>query len=128
MRRRGALLALVAVAAWLAWRRSFRVVVEGESMAPALRHGDQLLCVRRGRIRRGDVVIVRAPGRSFEVVKRVTGIPGDPMGERTLGEEEYQVEGDDPLRSTDGRSFGPVARHEILGVAVLRYLPEPRFL
>ncbi|HEX6206983.1 MAG TPA: S26 family signal peptidase [Actinomycetota bacterium] len=128
MRRGGALPVLAAVAGWLAWRRPFRVVVEGVSMASALRPGDQLLCVRRRRIRRGDVVVVRPPSHDVEMVKRVTGLPGDPMGARTLGEDEYQVEGDDPLRSTDGRSFGPVARRDILGVAVLRYLPDPRLL
>jgi signal peptidase I len=126
MRRRGLVLALTAVAAWTVWRRPFRVVVEGESMTPTLRPGDQLLCVRRRRVRRGDVVLVRPATHGFEMVKRVTALPGDPVGERVLGADEYLVEGDDPTRSTDGRAFGPVARGDIAGVVLLRYLPDPR--
>lgn len=128
MRRAALLLAVAAAGAWAARRRPFRVVVEGESMGPALRPGDQLLCVRPRRIRRGDVVVVRPASRGFEMVKRVTGLPHDPIGERRLRDDEYLVEGDDPLRSTDGRSFGPVSRGEIIGVAVLRYLPHPTLL
>lgn len=128
MRGRPVLLALTAAAAWAAWRRPFRVLVEGESMRPTLRPGDQLLCVRRRRIRRGDVVVVRSPTHGFEMVKRVTALPGDPVGERLLGGDEYLVEGDDPARSTDGRAFGPVGRRDVAGVALLRYLPDPRLL
>lgn len=128
MRRGGLLLGLAAVATWAAWLRPFRVLVEGESMAPTLRPGDQLLCVRRRRIRRGDVVVLRPPARGFDVVKRVTALPGDPVGERVLGDDEYLVEGDDPVRSTDGRAFGPVGRRDIVGVVVLRYLPDPRVI
>lgn len=128
MRRWGPLLALAAVAAWAVWRRPFRVLVEGESMAPTLRPGDQLLCVRRRGIRRNDVVVVSPGMPAFEMVKRVSALPGDPVGERTLGDDEYLVEGDDPTRSTDGRSFGPVRRADIAGVVLLRYLPDPRLL
>jgi len=128
MRRRALLLAGVAVAAWAAWQRPFRVLVEGGSMIPTLRPGDQLLCVRRRRIMRGNVVVVSLPDRGFEVVKRVTALPGDPVGERVLGEDEYLVEGDDPTRSTDGRELGPIGRGDIEGVVLLRYLPDPRFV
>lgn len=126
--RRGLLLAVAAVAAWAAWLRPFRVLVEGESMAPTLRPGDQLLCVRRRQIRRGDVVVVRPASHGFEVVKRVTALPGDPVGERVLGDDEFLVEGDDPTRSTDGRVFGPVGRGDIAGIVLLRYLPDPRVI
>jgi len=126
--RRALLIGVVAGAAWATWRRPFRVLVEGESMAPTLRPGDQLLCVRRGRIRRGDVVVVLPATRDFEMVKRVTALPGDLVGERVLGEDEYLVEGDDPTSSTDGRAFGPVGRGDIAGVALFRYLPDPRFV
>lgn len=123
MRRRFVLLGLVPVL-WLVSRRPFRVLVEGESMAPTLRPGDQLLCVRARRIRRGDLVVVRPPSRGFEMVKRVAAVPG----EEGLGPGEYLVVGDNSEASTDGRSFGPVRREEITGVVLLRYLPEPRLL
>lgn len=118
-------MAFVAGAVWALSRRPFRVVVEDESMAPTLRPGDQLLCVRRRVIRRGDVVVVRPPPRGYEMVKRVTAIPGDPVGELNLGDDEYFVEGDDPTRSAGGRSFGPVGAGDIAGVVLLRYLPDP---
>lgn len=130
MRPRLLLVALGAGAAGAAWAmwRPFVLLVEGNSMSPTLRPGDELLCVRRRRIRRGEVVVVRPRSHGLEMVKRVTGLPGDPMGARTLGDDEYQVEGDHPLRSTDGRVFGPVGRAEIAGVALLRYRPDPRLL
>ena len=119
-------------AAWFAARRPFRVLVEGESMLPTLRPGDQLLCVRRGRIRRGDVVVIRPPSHGFEMIKRVAGLPGEIATrdgrEERLGPDEYLVVGDNADRSTDGRSFGPVRRSDIAGIARYRYLPEPRRL
>jgi signal peptidase I len=125
MRLRLSLLILLGTAvAWAARRRPFRVVVEGESMAPTLRPGDQLLCVRPGRIRRGDLVVVRPPTHGFEMLKRVAALPG----EGGLGPDEYLVVGDNPAASTDGRTFGPVRGSEVAGVVLLRYLPVPSLL
>lgn len=111
----------------LARLRPFRVLVEGESMLPLLRPGDQLVAVRPRRIRRGDVVVVRPPGYEVEMVKRVTGLPGEtpPETGRRLGPDEYLVVGDNPVGSTDGRVFGPVPREALLGVVRLRYFPRP---
>lgn len=122
----------VATLGLLAWRRPFRVVVDGESMRPTLAPGDQLLCVRSGRIHRGDLVVVRPPSHGFEMVKRVASLPGEILTlggeERRLGPDEYLVVGDNPAGSTDGRSFGPVRRAQIAGVVRLRYLPQPTLL
>lgn len=132
MRGRWILAGIVGGAAWMAVRRPFRVLVEGESMLPTLRPGDQLLCVRSGAVRRGEVVVLRHPSHRFEMVKRVVGLPGEILTrggrEERLGPDEYLVVGDNAAGSTDGRSFGPVRRPDIAGLVRFRYLPEPRRL
>jgi signal peptidase I len=105
--------------------RPFRVEVAGGSMAPTLRDGDWLVATRRGRLRRGTVVVLAHPGRSLDLVKRVAGVPGDRVGDRALGSGEYLVVGDQPMASTDGRTFGPVPRSAIEGVVRFRYHPRP---
>jgi nickel-type superoxide dismutase maturation protease len=117
-----------AVALSAAWARPFRVEVAGGSMTPTLRDGDWLVATRRGRVRRGSVVVVRHPGRSLDLVKRVAGVPGDRVGDRTLGPGEYLVVGDHPSASTDGRTFGTVGPEAIEGVVRFRYRPRPRLI
>lgn len=104
---------------------AFRVEVAGESMVPVLRPGDWLVVTRRGRVRRGSVVVLAHPGRPLDLVKRVRGIPGDRVGGRVLGTDEYLVVGDNDPASSDGRGFGPVPRRAIEGVVRFRYWPDP---
>jgi type IV secretory pathway protease TraF len=117
--------AVMALAGSAAAARPFRVEVAGQSMAPALRPGDWLVATRRGRIRRGNVVVLRHPGRAFDLVKRVRGVPGDEVDGRVLGPDEFLVVGDNEAASNDGRSFGPVPREAIEGVVRFRYAPKP---
>lgn len=122
----GAAAAVAAVAVWLRIR-PFRVVVAGDSMAPALLPGDCLVATRTGRVVAGVVVVAedpRTPG--FEVVKRVTAGPNRPGGWTTLGTDELWLQGDSPDRSSDSRTFGPVRRSAIRGVVRLRYWPPSR--
>lgn len=105
--------------------RPFRVEVAGRSMMPTLRPGDWLVATRRGRIRRGSVVVLRHPGDQFDLVKRVAAVPGDSFGDGVLDQGRYVVVGDDPAASTDGRTFGPVERSAIEGVVRFRYRPRP---
>jgi nickel-type superoxide dismutase maturation protease len=111
-----ALVAALAVVAGAALRPR-RVVVEGPSMEPTLATGDRLVAARGRAARVGDVVAVRRPGGDRRLmVKRVVAVRGD----------KVVVAGDNPARSTDSRSFGPVRRREILGRVVYRYAPEGR--
>jgi phage repressor protein C with HTH and peptisase S24 domain len=86
-------------------------------MEPTLATGDRLVAARGRAARVGDVVAVRRPGGDRRLmVKRVVAVRGD----------KVVVAGDNPARSTDSRSFGPVRRREILGRVVYRYAPEGR--
>jgi signal peptidase I len=96
-------------------------------MAPTLVPGDWVLVVSPRAYRRHDVVVVEHPGRpGYEMVKRLVAVPGDRVGERTLGPDEYWVEGDFEKASTDSRQFGPVTRDELRARAVLIYWPPGR--
>ena len=117
---------LAIVWACVRWRPS-RVAIEGGSMAPTLAPGDWALAVPLRRPRVGDVVVVEHPGRpGYEMAKRITAAPGDRVGERTLGADEWWVEGDFAQASTDSRQFGPVTRAELKAKIVLVYWPPER--
>ncbi|MDP7084652.1 MAG: signal peptidase I [Dehalococcoidia bacterium] len=61
---------------------SARYVVNGDSMLPSLSSGESVLAVRLrlpgGRVRRGDVVVLRNPaGTGRFYIKRIIGLPGE---------------------------------------------------
>jgi len=91
--------------------RLFTALVRGPSMVPALRDGDALLVWRTGRIRAGDVVVVRLPGVPGLSVKRAVR-PAD---------GGWWVEGDNPFGSTDSRQLGPA---DVVGRVLLRWWPR----
>ncbi|HEX5937942.1 MAG TPA: signal peptidase I [Actinomycetota bacterium] len=108
------------------WRPS-RIEIEGASMVPTLMPGDWALVVDGRRPRRGDVVVVEHPGRpGYEIVKRIIGVPGDRMGDRSLTDDEFWVEGDRRDASTDSRQFGPVRREHLKARVVVIYWPKER--
>ncbi|HJR96271.1 MAG TPA: S26 family signal peptidase [Actinomycetota bacterium] len=124
----GATAAAAAGVAWacLRWKPS-RVEIEGGSMAPTLAPGDWALVVSPPRYGRRDVVVVEHPGRpGYEMVKRIVGVPGDRVGDRLLGEDEYWVEGDLEPASTDSRQFGPVREERLKAKVLLVYWPPDR--
>ena len=128
MPARAATLAVAAGVAWacLRWRPQ-RVEIEGPSMMPALLPGDWALAVPARRFERGQVVVVEHPGRpGYELVKRITHVPGDTIGERTLAPDEYWIEGDRAEASTDSRHFGPVTREALRARILLVYGPGDR--
>jgi nickel-type superoxide dismutase maturation protease len=104
-----------------------RIQVQGASMVPTLMPGDWALAVTRRRFRRGGVAVVEHPGRpGYEMVKRITGLPNERVGERLLGDDEYWVEGDREDASTDSRHFGPVLRDQVKAKVLLVYWPKER--
>jgi signal peptidase I len=125
--RRWPWIVAAALAGWAAAGAAgtFRAEVAGESMLPVLRPGDWLVVTRRGRVRRGSVVVLAHPDRPLDLVKRVRGTPGDRVDGRALGTDEYLVVGDNDTASSDGRGFGPVPRRAIEGVVRFRYWPDP---
>ncbi len=120
--------ALGAFVLWVLRWRPFRVEVQGRSMAPTLAPGDWVVAVRGRRPRLGDVVLVEHPERpGFELVKRVTGVPGTALTDgTTLGSDEWFVEGDAPDSSTDSRHFGHVTGEAIKGRIAAVYWPPSR--
>ncbi|ETA71070.1 signal peptidase I [Actinospica robiniae] len=126
-------LALAAVAATVR-RRLTVVLVDGESMSPALSSGDQVLVARSSRSTRisvGDVVVFRyASGPEEKLIKRVAAVPGDLVPRNVLGAVDAQpgtrvpqgflVVIGDGVQSTDSRDFGYLAADQVTGVVLRR--------
>ncbi len=94
-------------------------------MMPTLAPGDWAIAVTQRSYRRGAVVVVEQPP-GFEIVKRLTGIPGDDVDGRPLGEDEWWVQGDRAASSTDSRDFGPVRADQLRARVILIYGPARR--
>jgi SOS-response transcriptional repressor LexA len=100
-------------------RPLWRIAVAEQSMEPALVPGDWLLAwrgLRAGRpprIRPGQIVIARQPGRDgFWLVKRAVRRDGD----------GWWLESDNQgIRTVDSRTFGAVPDGLIAGRMLLRY-------
>ena len=71
---------------------SSRYSVDGNSMSPALKHGDQVLAARvKRQYRRGDVVVFQRQVRSRGVdIKRIIGLPEE---EIFLGDDGVLING-----------------------------------
>lgn len=116
LRAAGPLGAAAVLLALFAWRPVRRVVVQGDSMLPALVPGDRLLVVRPLPLRAGDLVAVPDPRDGRLLVKRVVAAGGG----------RVEVVGDNSEASTDSRHFGSVPRWSVAGRVVRRYAPADR--
>jgi signal peptidase I len=115
------------------------VTVRGPSMEPALSDGDRLIARRCGiaRLRRGDLVIFREPGRNRPrpawltgagadvwVIKRVAAVAGDPVpdcvrpavGAATIVPPWTIVVLGDAAESRDSREWGFIPASHVLGI------------
>ncbi|MFJ8632628.1 nickel-type superoxide dismutase maturation protease [Streptomyces sp. NPDC093568] len=89
--------------------------VTGPSMVPTLYHGDLLVVAHRGRVRPGEVVVLRHPfQQDLLVVKRAA--------ERREG--GWWVLGDNAYAGGDSTDYGVVPDELILGRVRLRYRPR----
>lgn len=104
---------------FLLWvmRRRRRFRVSGPSMLPLLEPGQEVLidpaAYRHQLPQAGDIVVVVHPHRpQMRLIKRITTV---------LDDHRYVVEGDNPLASTDSRSFGPIRVDQIVGRVTSRF-------
>jgi nickel-type superoxide dismutase maturation protease len=90
-----------------------RVAVAERSMEPALHPGDWLLVRRTRRVRAGQIVLARHPGRpDLLLVKRAA----------RMVQAGWWLESDNPdAGAVDSRRFGPVPASLIEGRVLLRY-------
>ena len=94
-------------------RRYHRYRVQGRSMLPTLREGDEVLIkaiqVGSGCFIKGDIVCCKDPRHSSRLmIKRVTQLSGSAC----------YVEGDCAKDSTDSRHFGWIKTSDILGKVI----------
>ena len=111
------ILGLVAVAV-IARRWLDVVEVRGQSMSPTLLPGDRLLVARLVRAPMpGELVLAPDPrASSRELVKRVAGVGGS----------NVVLRGDNPVASTDARTFGSLPASAVRWRVVLRYWPRAK--
>lgn len=100
---------------WAIHRRlGFVTEVESVSMAPTLVPGQRLLARRpgaRGRLRRGDIVVVESAELGRPIIKRVVGLPGERLVVGAGG--RIQVAGRDLLEPYVVHSGGRPRRFEV---------------
>ncbi len=82
--------------------------VSGHSMTPLYQEGDIVIALG-AKPGVGDVVIARMAGTT--VLKRIA----------SMTSARFYLHGDNSLQSVDSRDYGPVGRHDILGVVKLRF-------
>ena len=97
--------------------------VSGESMAPLLNHGDEVLIdpnayrparqeCRAYQPQPGDIVVARHPFRKdIQIVKRVA----------KSSDTHCDLQGDKPKESTDSRTLGEVPQEKIIGKVIARF-------
>ena len=83
-----------------------RFVIQEESMLPAFSAGDHVLTFNCGRLKRGDVVVIRLKETFF--VKRI---------DKFVDNYVY-VSGDNILKSS---KLKPLKREQIIGKVILKY-------
>jgi nickel-type superoxide dismutase maturation protease len=90
---------------------SQRYRVEGDSMQPTLKHGEEILVKPTENFQIGDIVVANHPFKqSVIIIKRISEI----------NEKGLFLLGDNPIESTDSRSFGEVLKKNVLGKVVCR--------
>ncbi len=90
----------------------FRYIVEGNSMFPMMKDGEEVLVDRNAPVEVGDIVVAKHPiEQTTELVKRI---------ERINERGHYFLVGDNLEDSNDSRHFGAVSIEYIKGKVVAR--------
>jgi len=88
-----------------------RYRVNGDSMLPILKDGDEVLIKPSQSYSIGDIVVARHPFQKTPIIKRIT--------EFSTGGKLF-LSGDNPEESTDSRTFGEIPAADILGKVICR--------
>jgi nickel-type superoxide dismutase maturation protease len=95
----------------LLFNYSQRYRVEGDSMLPTLKHGEEVVVQPTETFQIGDIVVANHPYKqSVTIIKRISEI----------NEKGLFLRGDNPSESTDSRSFGEVSVKNVLGKVVCK--------
>lgn len=118
-------------------------IVEGHSMEPTLKNGDQIVLNKNDKdYQIGDVIVLPDPqGRTKFLISRIIGLPNDtveikngkvyvnslefsqsyvkdpttPSSKTILESNQYYIISDNRLKGRDSRLFGPIYRNQIDG-------------
>ena len=94
---------------WAVGRKK-RFVIEGQSMLPTLKPGDQVLVDVKTHLRRSlrpsEIVLFRQPNGELLMAKRI----------QSIDKEGLWVCGDNESQSSDSRDFGRVPMANVIGV------------
>jgi signal peptidase I len=107
------------------WLRGCLLVIDvtGQSMEPALKDGDRLLCARGAALARGAIVAWSCPGARSDaeyLIKRVVALPGEVHGTGVIAAGAVWLEGDAGGRSFDSRLVGSIPLARVRAVALAR--------
>jgi nickel-type superoxide dismutase maturation protease len=91
----------------LAIKRKIRVRIEGDSMLPTFKNGDEVLVSMTKSFSVGDVAYARHPFKSsVKIIKRIDKIEDD---------GSVFLVGDNLADSSDSRTFGAIPKENIIG-------------
>ena len=113
------------------------VIVDGHSMLPSLTPGERVVVSDAywlvGGIHDGDIVVIRDPGSSGFIIKRVFRMAGERVpidkwpdfhhledGEYKVPDGDVYLLGDNLQQSEDSRRFGPQPLSKVIGKVVIR--------
>lgn len=86
-----------------------RYRIQGNSMLPELKDGDEVLVTPNETYQIGDIIVAQHPFKqSVVLIKRIS----------ELDENSVYLIGDNPAESTDSRTLGKIPRKDILGKVI----------
>jgi nickel-type superoxide dismutase maturation protease len=91
----------------LAIKRKIRVRIEGDSMLPTFKNGDEVLVSITKTFSVGDVIYAKHPFKSsIKIIKRISKIEND---------GSVFLVGDNLAVSSDSRTFGAIPKENLIG-------------